>query len=358
MEKQHQLRSIQQDKARTDILAKLGENSILSTQDWAMKFLQQKYRETQTDWFGKRGISWYISVVVRWLADGKLQHQVFVHIVENCSQDTDVVIPIMQHTLTELKKENPNITSAAYCQDNAGCYHSGPMLAACCLMEETTGITVHQVDFSDPQGVPGSFCTSTFNCGFSAGDFVDITPTRRTKTDKVVDRDADDDDNENEVYGDRKEKLPELFSCPTEGCIKNYHRYSSLESHLEYGVCKLQLERQSLLDKAKAVYVEKLLHGAGEQPVMKSSDTLLDNRNDMLPQGWALRTTKSSKRFNERQKSYLNEKFNIGNETGHKRRRFTLNEFLTPQQIQSYFSRKASKQKKGQVQPVDRPEDR
>ena len=223
--------------------------------------------------------------------------------------------------------------------------------------------------------VPDSFCTSTFNCGFSAGDFMDITPTRRTNTDKVVDRDADDDD-ENEADGDGKEKSPKLFSCPAEGCIKNYHRYSSLETHLEYGVCKLQLERQSLLDKAKAMYVEKLLHGAGEQPVMKSSDTLLVNRYDMLPQGWALRTTKSSKRFNERQKSYLNEKFNIGNETGHKldpvtvsqdmrfakdqdgNRRFTLNEFLTPQQIQSYFSRKASKQKKGQVQPVDRPEDR
>ncbi|CAB4007678.1 Hypothetical predicted protein, partial [Paramuricea clavata] len=95
------------------------------------------------------------AVVVRRLPDGKLQHQVFVHIVENCSQDTVVVIPIMQHTLTELKK-NPNITSAAYCQDNAGCYQSGPMLAACCLMEETTGIKVHRVDFSDPQGGKGA----------------------------------------------------------------------------------------------------------------------------------------------------------------------------------------------------------
>ena len=63
--KQHQLRSIQQDKARTDILAKLDENSVLITQDWAIKFLPQKYRETQTDWFGKRGISWHISVVIK-----------------------------------------------------------------------------------------------------------------------------------------------------------------------------------------------------------------------------------------------------------------------------------------------------
>ena len=145
--KQHQLRSIQQDKARTDILAQLDENSVLITQDWAMKFLLQKYRETQTDWFGKRGISWHLSVVVRRRADGKLQHQVFVHIVENGNQDTDVVIPIMQHTLTELKKENPNITTTAYRQDNAGCYNSGPMVVACCLMEQTTGIKLHRVDF-------------------------------------------------------------------------------------------------------------------------------------------------------------------------------------------------------------------
>ena len=146
---------------------------------------------------------------------------------------------------------------------------------------------------------------------------MDITPTRRTNIDKVVDRDADDDD-ENEVDGDGKEKSPKLFSCPAEGCTKNYHRYSSIETHLEYGVCKLKLERQSLLDKAKAMYEENLLHGAREQPVMKSSDTRLVNRDGKLPLGWTLRTTKSSKRFNERQKSYLNEKFNIGNETGHK----------------------------------------
>lgn len=154
--KEHQLRSIQQDKPRTEVQNKLDEQSVLITQDWAMKFLPQKYRETQTDWFGKRGISWHLSVVVRRLTDGKLQHQAFVHIVENCSQDTSVVIPIMQHTLKELKTGNPNIVSASFRQDNAGCYHSGNMLAACRLMEETTGIKVDRVDFSDPQGGKGA----------------------------------------------------------------------------------------------------------------------------------------------------------------------------------------------------------
>ena len=51
--KAHLLRSVQQDKARTDVFNTLDKKSVLITQDWAMKFPPQKYRETQADWFGK-----------------------------------------------------------------------------------------------------------------------------------------------------------------------------------------------------------------------------------------------------------------------------------------------------------------
>ena len=72
--KAHQLRVLQQDRCRIDVLQELSLNDseVLITQDWAMKFLPQKYRETQTDWFEKRGISWYISVAVRRNTEGKL----------------------------------------------------------------------------------------------------------------------------------------------------------------------------------------------------------------------------------------------------------------------------------------------
>lgn len=55
--KAHQLRSVRQDQARIDCLNLLDEASVLITQDWAMKFLPAKYRESQSDWFGKRGVS-------------------------------------------------------------------------------------------------------------------------------------------------------------------------------------------------------------------------------------------------------------------------------------------------------------
>ena len=148
--KAHQLRSLQQDKARTMFLDRVDETTVLITQDWAMKWLPQRYRETQADWFGKRGISWHVSVVV-WRFASQLEQQTFVHIIEECNQDANAVVQLLQHTLKTLKADHPEISTAAPRQDNAGCYHSVIMLAACRLMGAATGIRVERVNFSDPQ---------------------------------------------------------------------------------------------------------------------------------------------------------------------------------------------------------------
>ena len=76
-----------------------------------------------------------------------------------------------------------------------------------------------------------------------------------------------------------------------------------------------------------------------------------------LSEGWALKSPKKSTRFNDAQKRYLEDKFVLGQETGHKldpasvacdmrfakdkegRRQFTVREFLTPQQVQSFSMR-------------------
>ena len=78
-----------------------------------MKFLPVKYRESQCDMFGKRGISWHISVATR-KSKGRYESQSFVHIVENTSQDRSVVLRITEHTLRSLKEENPTIDTAFF----------------------------------------------------------------------------------------------------------------------------------------------------------------------------------------------------------------------------------------------------
>ena len=51
--KVHLLRNVNQNEAHTDTLDMLDETSVLLVQDWAMNFLPRKYRESQTNWFGK-----------------------------------------------------------------------------------------------------------------------------------------------------------------------------------------------------------------------------------------------------------------------------------------------------------------
>jgi hypothetical protein len=62
----------------------------------------------------------------------------------------------MQHILATLKKEHPEICTAYFRQDNAGCYHSVALLRACPELSRLTGVHIKRVDFSDPQGGKGA----------------------------------------------------------------------------------------------------------------------------------------------------------------------------------------------------------
>ncbi|KAK3753034.1 hypothetical protein QZH41_014987 [Actinostola sp. cb2023] len=153
--KSHQLRSVRQDQGRIDIINTLDSNSVLIVSDWAMKFIPQRYRESQQDWFGKRGMSWHIAVVFRRVG-GILQSQSFVHLLLSSTQDSAAVVQIWQHVLKTLNDDNPEITQAFLRQDNAGCYHSSSSILAVNDIQRSVGIRVSRIDFSDPQGGKGA----------------------------------------------------------------------------------------------------------------------------------------------------------------------------------------------------------
>lgn len=151
----HLLRSTHQYHARLHVIDALDPEAVFIVNDWAMKFFPQQYRESQTDWFGKRGLSWHISVVYRRI-EGDLQWQGFVHVIQSCSQGSSAVIAIMRHVLATLKQEHPELNKAYFCQDNTGCYHFSCTILACRDISTSTGIQVVQVDFSDSQGGKGA----------------------------------------------------------------------------------------------------------------------------------------------------------------------------------------------------------
>lgn len=97
--KAHLLRNVNQDSARQEILESLDEESVLLVSDWAMKLVPKKFRESQRDWFGKRGISWHITVAIRKCATGEVQMLTFVHIFQSCSQESPAVLAIFDDVL-------------------------------------------------------------------------------------------------------------------------------------------------------------------------------------------------------------------------------------------------------------------
>ena len=146
---------VHQDECRLKVIESLSENTVLIVQDFAMKFLPAEYREAQSDFFGKRGISWHISVCTRKRNDN-LEAQTLVHILESGLQDSTAVVSMMEHVLKSLKTQHPELTDAYFRQDNAGCYHCANTILSCNALSQKTGIRIRQVDFSDPQGGKGA----------------------------------------------------------------------------------------------------------------------------------------------------------------------------------------------------------
>lgn len=60
----HIVRTINQDSWRLERLGSLLQGQGIIIMDWAMKFLPQRFREKQTDWFGQRGKHWHVTVLI------------------------------------------------------------------------------------------------------------------------------------------------------------------------------------------------------------------------------------------------------------------------------------------------------
>ena len=176
-----------------------------------------------------------------------------------------------------------------------------------------------------------------------------------------------------------EEETPKLFPCTHDGCIKSFQRFSSLQRHLDIGTHKYMLERETLLDKAMLSYAAKLEKGDGsleQQPLEEPSTYCSLKFGDTLPKGWALKSsTVQRKRLNAGQKDYLTKMFDLGEKTGHKVDATTVSqsmrkarnldgsfmfdsdEYLTPKQIKSFFSRLAKKRREANMDGLDDEEE-
>lgn len=58
------MRTAHQEAAKTNILDNMAPTQVLVIMDWAMKYLPVRFRETQAEWYGKKGRSWHVSAAI------------------------------------------------------------------------------------------------------------------------------------------------------------------------------------------------------------------------------------------------------------------------------------------------------
>ena len=94
---------------------------MLITQDFAMKFLPTQYRETQADFFGKRGISWHLTVCQS-KQRGELVAQTSVHCSDcdgACTDDLEAgTLRVNQSCLPPRERRVPSLHKYHSSQQN------------------------------------------------------------------------------------------------------------------------------------------------------------------------------------------------------------------------------------------------
>ena len=147
--KHHIIRTFCQDLIKYEILNNLSDKDIYIHMDWAMKFIPISYRESQEQFFGKRGISWHVTCIV-FSDEEKKKTSTFIHLFDNTSQDAFSVLNIIDSIMNNIKNRfgSRNLFIKS---DNAGCYHSQMIIGCISYLSRKHNHNLKRYDFSEAQ---------------------------------------------------------------------------------------------------------------------------------------------------------------------------------------------------------------
>ena len=161
------------------------------------------------------------------------------------------------------------------------------------------------------------------------------------------------------------------FSCPLPGCIKLFKTTTALQNHQDFGKHIFCTQKDSTHDSIKRKWAKACTNIRPSYiPFNKNLEGLSQEECREYPTaepGWALKKNKKTGRFSEHVKEYLLKLFLDGEETGNKSdpavvasnlkslrgpdgvKLFSSKDWLSAQQVTSYFSRLSSVAKSGKL---------
>ncbi|PFX16736.1 hypothetical protein AWC38_SpisGene18980 [Stylophora pistillata] len=119
--KAHIIGTKNQERAKQNLLASLRKNAFLIFMYWAMKFIQLKYREKQSEWFGNRGINWHvISVITRNAEDNDLEIMLNVYLFESCAKTGTRFAQFWKTFSVTSNRSSPSLTRYDFSEPQSG----------------------------------------------------------------------------------------------------------------------------------------------------------------------------------------------------------------------------------------------
>jgi hypothetical protein len=384
--KHHLIRNWIQDQIKYKILNNLTKDEIYIHMDWAMKFMPQKYREKQEEFFCKRGINWHLSCVVfknDSLSDS-LSCLAFVHVFDSTAQDVDAVIGITDSVFKQIR-DILGAKGIYFRTDNAGCYHNQVLIGIINLIAKKHGHNLLRYDFCEPQ-TGKDICdrkniTKFHSFEYSAEklksfNYYDIGSGVETEIENLVVNQLElikKKVNEAkltivDMTGLPSESLithknkPTVLKCTIESCPYVCFYETKLEKHVnDHDMIKKMPQINKIMIKYAESLIETRTYNSSESKSFQEENiALLENVYNFQENGYAIKHRKNV-RFSEKQRNFLLDKFNIGVQTNRKvtpeaveaemialNDKFTFEERLSSKQIKSYFSTLAAKQRKDQ----------
>jgi hypothetical protein len=151
----HVMRGVQQNLAKSHSLTALltdDDDAMVIISDWSMKWLPSLHMEKQSDWFGKRGISLHVDVVLTKPKNTtSIEAFSYVTAINDTPQNGTAVLCCFENLLTDLVKSFEGKNKICLRSDNAGCYHSESVILAKREIAQKFGLQVTAYHFCEPQ---------------------------------------------------------------------------------------------------------------------------------------------------------------------------------------------------------------
>lgn len=148
----HIIRAVKQNQAKLSAMDQLDDVTALWLCDWAQKILPVKFREGQRDYFGKKGMSLSVDVLLKkCVTSGEVQKSVYLTSIYRCDQDTEDTLCVGDHVLQQIKKDHPKVTHILRKSDNAGCYAGNSVAEVMAVLCKKYCIQLDRYDYNEPQ---------------------------------------------------------------------------------------------------------------------------------------------------------------------------------------------------------------